>query len=122
MRVSYKWLRELLEIPPELGAHEVGDKLTLVGLQVESLEEQGAAFKDMVVGKILERLKHPSADALSICSVDVGNGTPLQIVCGAPNCDAEKHVAVAKIGAVLPGGLQIAPREIRGVKSQGMLC
>ncbi|WAA10092.1 YtpR family tRNA-binding protein [Fervidibacillus albus] len=74
-----------------------------------------------VVGYVKEREKHPNADKLSVCQVDVG-GENLQIVCGAPNVDAGQKVVVAKIGAVMPSGLVISPAELRGVPSKGMIC
>lgn len=74
-----------------------------------------------VVGFVKEKEKHPNADKLSICKVDVGEET-LQIVCGAPNVDAGQKVVVAKIGAVMPSGLVIKPAELRGVASSGMIC
>jgi phenylalanyl-tRNA synthetase beta chain len=122
MRVSFKWIKELLDLPQDMGPKEVADRLTLVGLEVERVEDQAAALKGVVVGEILTREKHPNADSLSVCTVNVGEAAPLSIVCGAPNCDAGKLVPVATVGTTLPGGLAIAPRELRGVKSQGMLC
>ncbi len=74
-----------------------------------------------VVGYVKEKEKHPQADKLSVCKVDVGTET-LQIVCGAPNVDAGQKVVVAKIGAVMPSGLVIQPAELRGISSQGMIC
>ena len=122
MRVSFRWLKELLDMPNEMGPRDVAERLTLVGLQVEGLEELGGNLKNIVVGNILTREKHPNADSLSVTTVDVGEAAPLQIVCGASNCDVGKLVPVAREGAVLPGGLVIGARELRGVKSQGMLC
>lgn len=74
-----------------------------------------------VVGYVKEKVKHPNADKLSVCQVDIGDDV-LQIVCGAPNVDAGQKVVVAKIGAVMPSGLVIKPSELRGVSSEGMLC
>ena len=122
MRISFKWLKELLDLPQDLVARDVADRLSLAGLEVEAVEDLGATVKGVVVGTILTREKHPKADNLSVCTVDVGEGAPLDIVCGAPNCDAGKQTAVARIGAVLPGGLTIAQRDLRGVTSMGMLC
>src|SRR5438128_1983025 len=122
MRISFKWIKELLDVPPELGPREVADRLTLAGLEVEAVEEIGESIKNIVVGTILTRDKHPNADNLSVCTVDVGDGNVLRIVCGAPNCDAGKQAPVARVGVELPGGMRIVPREIRGVSSQGMLC
>ncbi|MGQ0441034.1 YtpR family tRNA-binding protein, partial [Bacillus sp. B-TM1] len=74
-----------------------------------------------VVGYVAEKEKHPNADKLNICKVEIGTET-LQIVCGAPNVDAGQKVVVAKIGAVMPSGMLIKPAELRGVPSAGMIC
>jgi phenylalanyl-tRNA synthetase beta chain len=123
MRISYRWLKELLDIPPDHGAREVADKLTLVGLEVEAVEDLGAALKDLVVGLVVTREKHPGSDHLSVCQVDVGAEAKLSIVCGAPNCDEGKLVAVARVGTTVKGlGQPLEAREVRGVRSEGMLC
>jgi phenylalanyl-tRNA synthetase beta chain len=122
MRVSFRWLKELLEIPAELGPREVADRLTLVGLEVEAVTDLGAVLRGVVLGYIQSSTPHPDAGHLSVCVVDVGDAAPLTIVCGAPNCAAGKLVPVARVGIRLPGGLTIAERVIRGVCSQGMLC
>jgi tRNA-binding protein len=75
-----------------------------------------------VVGYVLSKGPHENADKLSVCQVDVGEEEPLQIVCGAPNVDANQKVVVAKVGATMPSGLQIKPSELRGVPSNGMIC
>ncbi|MEW5849705.1 MAG: phenylalanine--tRNA ligase subunit beta [Myxococcota bacterium] len=120
--MSYRWLRELLDLPAELGPREVGDKLTLLGVECEAVEDLSAPIRDVVVGAILSRDKHPNADTLSLCTVDVGGPEPLSIVCGAPNCDAGKLTAVARPGVSLKGGPPLEKRAIRGVESHGMLC
>jgi tRNA-binding protein len=74
-----------------------------------------------VIGHVVEKEKHPNADKLSVCKVDVGTEV-LQIVCGAPNVDKGQHVVVAKVGAVMPSGLRIKDAELRGVASSGMIC
>ncbi|RDW16387.1 DUF4479 domain-containing protein [Oceanobacillus arenosus] len=75
-----------------------------------------------VVGYVISKGPHENADKLSVCQVDVGEEAPLQIVCGAPNVDANQKVVVAKVGATMPNGLQIKPSELRGVPSNGMIC
>ncbi|AXI09738.1 DUF4479 domain-containing protein [Oceanobacillus zhaokaii] len=75
-----------------------------------------------VVGYVLSKGPHENADKLSVCQVDVGEEEPLQIVCGAPNVDANQKVVVAKVGATMPSGLQIKPSELRGMPSNGMIC
>ncbi len=97
-------------------------KLIMTGCQVEGYKELGAGLKGVVAGRILTIQKHPDADKLSICSVDAGEGEPLQIVCGAVNIFEGALVPVAKIGAELPGGFVISKSKLRGVYSCGMLC
>lgn len=100
---------------------------SIVGEINEVLKSKGldAIHPDLspkfVVGKVLDKSKHPDADKLNICKVDVGD-EELQIVCGAPNVDSGQHVVVAKVGAVMPDGLYIKPSTLRGVDSKGMIC
>ncbi len=118
MNVSYKWLEELVDlngIDREQFLHD----LSLYSIEIDSVSPL-ASGSNLVVGKVLEKEKHPNADKLSVCKVDVGTEV-LQIVCGAPNCAAGKKVIVALPGAVLPGG-EIKESKIRGVESFGMLC
>ena len=95
--------------------------LTMGGLDVESVEPVAPAFDKVVVGEVLEVAKHPGADRLTLCKVDVGGGTKLAIVCGAPNVVAGMKVLVAMLGARLPG-MEIKQAKVRGVESSGMLC
>jgi phenylalanyl-tRNA synthetase beta chain len=97
------------------------------GLEVEEVEPVAPPFTNVVVAEVLEVAKHPNADRLNVCQVDVGTGTLLNIVCGAPNVRAGMKAICAKAGAVLPPGADGKPFEIkvgklRGVESQGMLC
>lgn len=118
MRVSYKWLEELVDlngISREKFLHD----LSLYSIEIDEVSPL-AYGNNLVVGHVLEKEKHPDADKLSICKVDVGDRV-LQIVCGAPNCAANKKVIVALPGAHLPGG-EIKESKIRGVESFGMLC
>ncbi len=118
MLISYNWLKELVDFPylPE----ELSKILTAQGMTVDSLEQSGVSYDNVVVGKILEVEKHPDADKLSVCIVDVGDET-LQIVCGAPDVAAGQTVPVAKIGAKL-GDLKIKKGKLRGIESFGMCC
>jgi len=75
-----------------------------------------------VVGHVVKKEKHPNADKLSVCQVDLGEGEPVQIVCGAANVDAGQNVVVAKVGAVMPSGMAIRDAQLRGVDSSGMIC
>lgn len=120
MLVSVKWLREM--VPFEVGVEELADRLTMLGLEMEEFIHPFKEIEDVVVGHVLTCEKHPEADKLSVCTVDVGEGDPLNIVCGAPNVAAGQKVAVAKVGTTLPGGLKLKKAKIRGVASQGMIC
>ncbi|MGE5493875.1 MAG: phenylalanine--tRNA ligase subunit beta [Burkholderiales bacterium] len=119
MIAPYKWLCDYVDM--DIAPEELKRKLIMTGCQVEGYRDLGAGLHGVVVGKILTIQKHPDADKLSICSVDVGEET-LQIVCGANNIFVGAYVPVAKIGAVLPGGITINKSKLRGVFSCGMLC
>jgi len=120
MKTSLKWLSEYVDIPWD--ASELADRLTLAGLEVEGIDQIGSVPQTVVVGQVLSRGKHPDADRLSVCRVDVGQNEPLQIVCGAPNCDPGLKAPVALIGTVLGEGFKIKKTKLRGVESVGMLC
>jgi phenylalanyl-tRNA synthetase beta chain len=122
MKISYQWLKDYVNLPAELSPEEIARKLTFSGLEVEGLTNLARGLEKVVVGQILERNKHPNADRLSLTKIDVGTGTPLNIVCGAQNIKAGQKVPVALIGAKIPNGLEIKAAEIRKVPSQGMLC
>ena len=120
MRVPLSWLHEYCA--PELTAHELAERLALTGTEVERVEHHGVqAVDQFVVGHVLERLKHPDADRLSVCMVDIGRGTPSQIVCGAPNVGAGQTVAVARPGAIMPDGKHLQRATLRGQSSDGMI-
>jgi phenylalanyl-tRNA synthetase beta chain len=121
MLISYRWLQRHVDLSG-LSAVEVGEKLTLSTAEVEGIERFAPCLDDVVVGLVTEREKHPDADRLSVCTVDTGDGEPLQIVCGAPNVRAGLRVAVARVGTVLPGDFKIKKSKIRGVASFGMIC
>ncbi|MED1603946.1 phenylalanine--tRNA ligase subunit beta [Cytobacillus kochii] len=121
MYVSYKWLQEYVDlsgITPE----ELAEKITKSGIEVEGVETLDEGIKGVVVGYVSEKEKHPSADKLNICQVDLGNGELVQIICGAPNVDKGQKVAVATVGAVLPGNFKIKKAKLRGEASNGMIC
>jgi phenylalanyl-tRNA synthetase beta chain len=120
MRVPLGWLSEWIELPSSLDA--LVDRLTAAGLEVEEILRTGPDLSGVRVGHVLERAPHPDADRLSLCRVDLGDGEPLEIVCGAPNVAAGQKVAVAVAGTELPGGLRIKKSKIRGVVSNGMIC
>ena len=120
MRVPVHWLREYCS--PELDTAAVAERLALTGTEVERVERHGVdALERFVVGRVLERRKHPDADRLSVCMVDVGGSTPAQIVCGAPNVAAGQTVAVGKPGAIMPDGTKLGRAKLRGVESSGMI-
>ncbi|MEX0685628.1 MAG: phenylalanine--tRNA ligase subunit beta [Balneolales bacterium] len=125
MKISYNWLKQYLDF--NLTPDETAEKLTLTGLEVEGIEETGSDFSGIVVGEVLDCDKHPNADRLSVCRVDVQNEI-LPIVCGAPNVKAGQKVIVATVGSELPVKLEngepfiIKKSKIRGEVSQGMIC
>ncbi|WP_017437217.1 phenylalanine--tRNA ligase subunit beta [Saccharococcus caldoxylosilyticus] len=121
MFVSYKWLQEYVDLTG-ITAKELADRITKSGIEVESVEVLNKGAKGVVVGHVLEREQHPNADKLSKCLVDIGEGEPVQIICGAPNVAKGQKVAVAKVGAVLPGNLKIKRAKLRGEESNGMIC
>lgn len=121
MRISFNWLRELVEInqTPEELAHT----LTMAGFEVEDIEDRRTWADGVVIGKVLQREQHPNADKLSVCTVDVGAEETLNIVCGASNVRADIYVPVATKGTYLPKiDLKIKPTKLRGVPSNGMIC
>ncbi|GFO57928.1 phenylalanine--tRNA ligase beta subunit [Geomonas silvestris] len=121
MIVTYNWIKEFVDC--DLPAAELSHLLTMLGLEVERMEEVGGGMDDVVVAQVVERNQHPNADKLSLCKVDDGSGGELlSIVCGAQNFKAGDKVALAKIGATLPGDFKIKRSKIRGEESFGMLC
>src|SRR3954452_9759730 len=120
MRAPLEWLQQYCN--PGLAAREVEERLTMTGTKVEAIHHHGVdALEHFVVGKVLESGRHPDADRLSVCKVDVGGGHTAQIVCGAPNVAAGQTVAVARPGAVMPGGTKLGAAKLRGVRSEGMI-
>jgi phenylalanyl-tRNA synthetase beta chain len=119
MKFSENWLRDVVALTA--GRDELVRRLTMAGLEVESVDVVGEGLANVVVAEILEAQPHPNAAKLRVCRVDAG-GEALTIVCGAPNARAGLRAPLARIGARLPGGIEIAAAELRGVASQGMLC
>lgn len=119
MIVTYNWLKEFVDF--DLGPQELADLLTMLGLEVEGVRHVGVGLDDVVVAVVEEKSQHPNADKLSLCKVNNGRET-LAIVCGAQNFKAGDKVALAQIGAVLPGDFKIKRSKIRGEESCGMLC
>lgn len=125
MQFSENWLRSMVD--PKMTSSELSHLLTMSGLEVEEVEAVAPPFTNVVVAEVKEVAKHPDADRLNVCQVDVGTGTLLNIVCGAPNVRAGMKAICAKAGAVLPPGADGKPfaikvGKLRGVESQGMMC
>lgn len=123
MKISLKWLCDHIDLSDYFSkADELAKALTAAGLEVEAVENKAQQFKNVVVGQILKLDRHPNADRLTVCQLDVGDGTPRQIVCGAKNHKAGDKVVVTLPGAVLPGNFEIKKSKIRDVESLGMLA
>ena len=120
MNVTLNWLKNYIDF--ELSASELADRLTMLGIEVESVKQLGAELEGVVVGSVGSITPHPNADKLVLCQVDIGEPEGLQIVCGAPNVREGMLAPVATIGATLPVGLTIKRAKLRGETSDGMLC
>jgi len=120
MLVNEAWLKEFVDY--SIPTHQLTDKLTMAGLEVDSVTTAAADFTGVLVGEVLSVEPHPNADKLRLCKVSIGDVEPLDIVCGASNVRTGLRVPVATIGAVLPGNFKIKPSKLRGESSNGMLC
>lgn len=120
MKLSKLWLREWVNF--SLTEHELAEQLTMAGLEVDAVSPVAGEFTHVIVAEVLSTKPHPDADKLTLCEVNINSDQPLQIVCGAANVRAGLKVALAMIGAVLPGGFKIKESKLRGQLSQGMLC
>jgi phenylalanyl-tRNA synthetase beta chain len=120
MLLVESWLRSFVN--PPLNTADLAHALTMSGAEVESIRPVAPAFSGIVVGHIIAAEKHPDADKLKVCKVDIGAGEPLQIVCGAPNAAVGMKAPLATVGAVLPDGTVIGKGKLRGIESFGMLC
>jgi phenylalanyl-tRNA synthetase beta chain len=120
MRVSYNWLREY--VPVESSTDELADTFADLGLEVDGIDRIGAGLDAVVVARVLEVRPHPDADRIRLVDVDAGDGSALQVCCGADNMVAGDLVPLATVGAVMPGGMEIVARRMRGEMSNGMLC
>tara|TARA_R110002096_G_scaffold432976_3_gene650776 strand:+ start:32072 stop:34477 length:2406 start_codon:yes stop_codon:yes gene_type:complete len=125
MNLSHNWLQEYIDL--DLSIEDLTEKLTLIGLEVEEVEEYGSKLDGVIVGKVLETKQHPNADRLKVCQVDLGTET-VQIVCGADNVAAGQKVPVATVGSTLPiklddgSLLTLRKAKLRGEESHGMIC
>jgi phenylalanyl-tRNA synthetase beta chain len=120
MKFSEKWLREWVN--PAVSRDELCEQLSMAGLEVDGVEPVAGEFSGVVVGEVVECGQHPNADKLRVTKINVGEDDLVDIVCGAPNCRQGLKVAVAKVGAVLPGDFKIKKAKLRGEPSFGMLC
>src|SRR5680860_730374 len=127
MKISYNWLKQFIKLPKD--PEETGYLLTDLGLEVEgisSFQSVKGGLEGIVTGNVLSCIPHPNADRLQLCKIDVGNGEALQIVCGAPNIEADQNVPVANIGTTLYDdkgeSWLIKKGKIRGGVSNGMVC
>ena len=121
MKFTLSWLKDHLDTGASLDA--IAETLTRIGLEVEGIEDKAAALKPYVVARVLTAEQHPNADRLRVCTVDAGDGQPLQVVCGAPNARAGMTSVFAPPGTYVPGkNITLSVGTIRGVESRGMLC
>ena len=120
MKIPMEWIREYTEIPAS--ANEFAEAMVMHGTGVEGVEDQNEAVQNVVVGRILSVRPHENSDHMVVCSIDVGQEEPIQVVTGAPNVSKDMLVPVALDGAVLPGGKVIRKGVLRGVESDGMCC
>lgn len=120
MLVSLNWLQEYVDTQG-LSPEDLAEKITRAGIEVDSVIDRSQGMTNIVVGHVVSKEKHPDADKLSVCQVDVGTDVR-QIICGAPNVEAGQKVIVALPGAKLPGGIKIKKAKMRGQESNGMIC
>ena len=120
MRVPLDWLLEYCD--PGLDVEAIEERLTMTGTKVEAIDRRGGSFtENFILGAVLAAEPHPNADRLKVCAVDIGQSEPATIVCGAPNVAAGQTVAVARPGAIMPGGARLKAAKLRGVLSEGMI-
>ncbi|RTQ94178.1 phenylalanine--tRNA ligase subunit beta [Lysinibacillus telephonicus] len=121
MLVSLNWLKQYVDID-SLTPEELAEKITRSGIEVDAVIDRSQGMTNVVVGYVVSKEKHPDADKLNICQVEVGEGDVRQIICGAPNVAQGQKVIVALPGARLPGGVKIKKAKMRGQESNGMIC
>ena len=120
MLISNEWLKDYVDAG--VAIEDLAERITRTGIEVDDIIDYTKDIKNLVVGYIQSKEKHPDADKLNICQVDIGEEEAVQIVCGAPNVEAGQHVIVAKVGGLLPGGIKIKRAKLRGERSEGMIC
>ena len=120
MKFTLDWLKEHLDTDRPLA--ELADKLTMIGLEVERIEDKAKLLAPFVIARVVEAKQHPNADRLRVCMVDIGDGDPIQVVCGAPNARTGMKGVFAPPGAFIPGkNVTLGVGKIRDVESRGML-
>src|ERR1700704_2662152 len=121
MKFTLSWLKDHLDTDEALDA--IVDKLTMIGLEVEKVENKAKALAPFTIARVISAERHPNADRLSVCLVDTGSGDPVQVVCGAPNARAGMKGVFSPPGTFIPGkNMTLGVGTIRGVESRGMLC
>lgn len=120
MLISKEWLESYVNVDQPVNV--LAEKITRTGIEVDDIIDYTKDIKNLVVGYIISKSQHPNADKLNVCSVDIGEAQPVQIVCGAPNVDQGQTVIVAKVGGRLPNGVKIKKAKLRGEQSEGMIC
>ncbi|WP_053039327.1 phenylalanine--tRNA ligase subunit beta [Staphylococcus haemolyticus] len=120
MLISNEWLKDYVNA--NVSVEDLAERITRTGIEVDDIIDYTKDIKNLVVGYVQSKEKHPDADKLNICQVDIGEEEAVQIVCGAPNIDAGQHVIVAKVGGRLPGCIKIKRAKLRGERSEGMIC
>ena len=121
MKFTLSWLKEHLDTDEPL--EKLADKLTMIGLEVESIEDKAKALAPFSIARVISAEQHPNADRLRVCMVDTGAGEPVQVVCGAPNARTGMKSVFAPPGTYIPGkGITLGVGTIRGVESRGMMC
>src|SRR3982751_680469 len=120
MKFSVNWLREFVDLPKN--PEDIAELLMRAGIETKKIESRGAKIDKVIVSQVTASSRHPNADRLTVCEVDVGSGTKRQIVCGATNYKVGDKVPLALPDAKLPNGAEIRRSKLRGVESEGMLC
>src|SRR3954465_10447619 len=121
MKFTFSWLREHLDT--DASVQQIADKLTMIGLEVEKIEDKAKALAPFTIARVIEAKQHPNADRLRVCMVDTGAGDPVQVVCGAPNARTSMKSVFSPPGTFIPGkNITLGVGTIRGVESRGMLC
>ena len=121
MKITTNWLKDHLDT--KLNENQIIDKLTNIGLEVESVDSQSSDLDSLLIAKILRAEKHPQADRLKVCDVDIGAKDPVKVVCGAPNAKEGLLTIYAPPGAIIPKNqMKLEVSKIRGITSYGMLC